>query len=253
MLHLRFSTRAKLIALGIVMSIILLGIVWGLVHKKTNSAHHQSMVQGFDVSHHQKQIQWQKISPQKYQFVYLKATEGGDFSDTRFQENWLKAREQGLYVGAYHFYRLCRDGKTQAQHFIHTVPKKPDALPPAIDLEYDSTCINHYSKEQLLNEIQIMHDALLQHYEKQPIFYTTPTFYHIVLVGHFKNTPLWIRDYKGQPKLPEPMTWLFWQYSNQGKIEGINGPVDVNRFNGNPQDWQDFLIQQQVIKQKAID
>ncbi len=60
-------------------------------------------VQGFDVSHHQENINWKKISPKKFQFVYLKATEGGDYKDPKFQENWLKAREHGFHVGAYHF------------------------------------------------------------------------------------------------------------------------------------------------------
>jgi lysozyme len=92
-------------------------------------------------------------------------------------------------VGAYHFYRLCRDGQIQAQNFIETVPKKTDSLPPVIDLEYDSTCINTYTREQLLKEIQVMHDQLYQHYGLQPIFYTSKAFYNIVLVDEFKQTP----------------------------------------------------------------
>lgn len=45
-----------------------------------------------------------------------------------------------------------------------------------IDLEYDSNCINTYTKEQLLKEIQVMHDQLQQHYGKQPIFYISKSF-----------------------------------------------------------------------------
>lgn len=123
-----------------------------------------------------KKISTGKNITQKFQFVYLKATEGGDYKDPKFQENWLKAREHGFHVGAYHFYRLCRDGKTQAENFISTVPNKADALPPVIDLEYDSNCINSHTKEQLLKEIGIMHDSLKHHYGKQPIFYISKTF-----------------------------------------------------------------------------
>ena len=159
--------KSLLIGLGILITVITSAMVY-LCLMKAPSAHAADYpIQGFDVSHHQKEIQWQQISPEKYRFVYLKATEGGDFKDTRFQENWLKARERGFLVGAYHFYRLCRDGSIQAQNFIDSVPNKPDALPPVIDLEYDSKCINTYSKEQLLNEIQVMHDALKKHYGKQ--------------------------------------------------------------------------------------
>lgn len=198
-------------------------------------------IKGFDVSHHQKDIQWQKISPTEYKFVYLKATEGGDFKDTKFQENWLKARERGLLVGAYHFYRLCRDGSIQAQNFINTVPSKIDALPPVIDLEYDSKCINTYSKEQLLAEIQIMHDRLKAHYGKQPIFYISKSFYNIVLAGKFNDVPLWVREYQGKPTLTGDPKWIFWQHTNQGSMKGISTTVDLNVFHGSEEQWEKFL------------
>lgn len=198
-------------------------------------------IKGFDVSHHQGDIQWKKISPKTYQFVYLKATEGGDFKDRKFQDNWLQAREQGFLVGAYHFYRICRDGKIQAQNFIETVPNKDNALPPVIDLEYDSNCINTFTKEQLLQEIQIMHDQVYQHYGKQPIFYISKSFYNIILAGEFKNTPLWVREYKGKPDLKDNPKWLIWQHTNQGKITGVPTVVDMNVFNGDEKEWQQFL------------
>jgi lysozyme len=198
-------------------------------------------VKGFDVSHHQGDIDWKKISPKTYKFVYLKATEGGDFKDRKFQENWLQAREQGLLVGAYHFYRLCRDGKIQAENFIETVPKKEDALPPVIDLEYDSNCINTFTKEQLLQEIEYMHNRLKSHYGKQPIFYISKSFYNIVLVDQFKETPLWVREYNGLPDLKGNPKWLIWQHTSKGKIQGISKEVDMNVFYGDEYKWVEFL------------
>ena len=235
------SKKMLWIGLGL-LGVLVLSCGLYLYMNRLPSAHTADYpVQGFDVSHHQKEIQWQQISPEKYRFVYLKATEGGDFKDTKFQENWLKARERGFLVGAYHFYRLCRDGSIQAQNFIDTVPNKPDALPPVIDLEYDSKCINTYSKEQLLNEIQVMHDALKKHYGKQPIFYISKAFYNIVLAGHFPDVPLWVREYKGLPDLKDQPAWLFWQHTSQGEIPGITTPVDLNVFYGSEQQWLDFL------------
>lgn len=220
-----------------------LGITYFFLQNNVASAQ-EYPIKGFDVSHHQGDIQWQSISPQEFKFVYLKATEGGDFKDRKFQDNWLKAREQGFLVGAYHFYRLCRDGQIQAQNFIETVPKKTDSLPPVIDLEYDSTCINTYTREQLLKEIQVMHDQLYQHYGLQPIFYTSKAFYNIVLVDKFKQTPLWIREYQGQPELKGNPKWTFWQHTSQGQIKGIPTLVDLNVFQGSEQDWISFLERQ---------
>lgn len=230
-----------------IMSVILLLAVfcaiWWLLLKPLPANASEYDIHGFDVSHHQKEINWQQIPKDKYRFVYLKSTEGGDFKDSKFQENWFKAREQGLLVGAYHFYRLCREGKIQAQNFIETVPNKADALPPVIDLEYDSNCINTYSKEQLLKEIQVMHDLLKQHYGKQPMFYTSKAFYNIVLVGQFTDVPLWIREYKGLPELKDNPKWHFWQHTSQGQIKGIATAVDLNVFYGSEKDWLNFLKQ----------
>jgi lysozyme len=108
-------------------------------------------IQGFDVSHHQENINWKNITP-KISVRLFKSTEGGDYKDPKFQENWLKAREHGFHVGAYHFYRLCRDGKTQAENFIATVLNKADALPPVIDLNMTTTVLilipkNNYLKK----------------------------------------------------------------------------------------------------------
>ncbi len=41
-------------------------------------------------------------------FAYVKATEGGDWTDPRFEKNWREARRAGLRVGAYHFFSFCR-------------------------------------------------------------------------------------------------------------------------------------------------
>ena len=229
-----------------VLSAIALTLALIFYNKQANAEPYP--IKGFDVSHHQGEINWKKISPQQYQFVYLKATEGGDYQDDQFQNYWLKAREQGLHVGAYHFFRLCRDGAIQAQNFIATVPNKPDALPPVMDLEYDSNCINTYTREQLIKQIQIMHDQLQSHYGKQPIFYTSKTFYNIVLSGAFKDTPIWIREYKDQPDLKDGRKWTFWQHSNRGKVQGIEKPVDLNVFYGNTQTWQHFLEKSKIMQ-----
>ena len=82
---------------------------------------------------------------------------------------WLSCR--GLS-----FYRLCRDGKTQAENFIATVPNKADALPPLLIWNMTATVLIPIPKEQLLKEIGIMHDSLKHHYGKQPIFYISKTF-----------------------------------------------------------------------------
>ncbi|EHU0086763.1 hypothetical protein KY050_004532, partial [Escherichia coli] len=37
------------------------------------------------------------------------------------------------------------------------------------------------------------------------------------------------------------MAWRFWQYSDRGQVDGINGPVDFNVFNGTVEELQGFV------------
>jgi lysozyme len=86
--------------------------------------------EGIDLSHHNGPVDWGRLGTEPLEFVYLKATEGTDHTDPRFQENWQAATRLGWQVGAYHFYLLCREGAPQAENFIRQVEVRPGTLPP---------------------------------------------------------------------------------------------------------------------------
>ncbi len=131
--------------------LVLLGIVflWATYHafyagyvRLNYPSLNEFPVQGIDISHHQNKIDWQKLSQEKdqVQFVFIKATEGGDFKDTQFQSYLQRANEYSIPAGAYHFFTFCRSGKEQADHFIQTVAGHNMLLPPVIDLEFGGNC-----------------------------------------------------------------------------------------------------------------
>ncbi|MDH6942674.1 glycoside hydrolase family 25 protein, partial [Escherichia coli] len=35
--------------------------------------------------------------------------------------------------------------------------------------------------------------------------------------------------------------WRFWQHSDRGQVDGINGPVDFNVFHGTVEELQAFV------------
>ena len=45
-------------------------------------------VRGIDISHHQRDINWNLLAQEDIDFIFIKATEGGDFTDPKFKENW---------------------------------------------------------------------------------------------------------------------------------------------------------------------
>lgn len=184
-------------------------------------------VQGLDVSNHQGKIQWNLVKMAGIDFVYIKATEGGDFVDKSFAYNWRQAKKQGIYTGAYHYFTLCKPGKLQAANFIAVVPKEPHSLPPALDLEYTGNCRVSSYISNFDREVGEFIRIVKKHYGKEPIIYTTYEFRKKYGLSRYKN-PLWIRDIFRKPG--GQIHWSFWQYTNRLKIAGIQGYVDGNVF-----------------------
>lgn len=189
-------------------------------------------VKGLDVSHHQGQIDWKKVaSTKKYSFVFIKATEGHDFTDDDFLKNWNDAIDNGLLVGAYHFFSIRSSGEEQANLFISTVPIDNTALPPVIDIEIDID----QDPSKIRTEIKSMADKLETHYGKKPILYLTYGTYSAYIKDNLQEYDIWIRDVLKFPYLKD-REWLMWQYSNRGRVKGINTYVDINVFKGSEQD-----------------
>jgi lysozyme len=181
--------------------------------------------EGIDLSHHNGNIDWPVLAAENLDFIYLKATEGGDWKDPRFQANWQAASAEGYRVGAYHFYRLCRGGAVQADNFIRSVEVRAGTLPPAVDLEYSHNCTPAQNPAETRAELRLFLDRLEAEYGAVPVLYTTPDFHADWLSAGFERYPLWIRSLGGAPELPARI----WQYSMRGKAKGIEGDVDRNR------------------------
>ena len=60
-------------------------------------------IHGIDVSRYQGDIDWRRVKRAGTEFAWIKATEGGDYVDPKFMENWNQARAAGVPRGAYHF------------------------------------------------------------------------------------------------------------------------------------------------------
>ena len=195
-------------------------------------------LQGVDVSHHQKRIDWDTVAVKgNVDFAFVKATEGGDFIDTLFCQNWEDLRKIGLRRGAYHFFRSYGCGDVQARHYLTTVEMAPGDIVPVLDIE----TTDGMPQEVIVQEAAIWLKTVEQHLRVKPIIYTNQYFYDRYLAGHFDDYPLWIARYSGtQPILNNGKRWHIWQYSNTGLIPGIRKAVDLNLFIGTPEMLDQF-------------
>jgi lysozyme len=108
------------------------------------------------------------------------------------------------------------------------VPVTETQLPPVVDLEYVGNSKQRPQKEELQKELKIYIEQVKNQYGKEPILYTTNDFYRDYLYPEMTGYRYWIRNLFVTPK----RECLFWQYSQWGKIDGIDGRTDVNFFHG---------------------
>jgi lysozyme len=188
-------------------------------------------IEGVDVSNHQGAIDWRALAADDVHFVYIKASEGGDFVDQRFAENWQAALAAGLYVGGYHFFTLCRSGVDQARHFAAVLPDDgPRVMPPAVDLEHMGPCRKGPTIENVEAEVQAFLAAMEQFYGARPILYTTREF-HDAHITALRGERYWLRSLFRKPDFREN-DWIIWQHHNRGSKRGVPGPIDLNSFRG---------------------
>lgn len=200
-------------------------------------------VHGIDISHHQDKIDWSLLSKNRtseypLEFIFMKATEGGDHTDRNFNENFESSLKNGFIRGAYHFFSPKTDPIKQANFFIQTVKLEKGDLPPVLDVEI----IGKTSPDVLKENVKIWLEKVESHYGVKPIIYTSYKFKKSYLNDAcFDDYPYWIAHYYVD-SVRYNKKWSFWQHSDIGTVPGIKNDVDLNVFNGSLEDLYEFTI-----------
>ncbi|RPD50832.1 MULTISPECIES: glycoside hydrolase family 25 protein [Chitinophagaceae] len=200
-------------------------------------------IHGIDVSRYQERINWtavrdMQVQDVKLSFAIIKATEGTSRVDPQFKRNWRKSKEAGITRGAYHFFIATRDGKKQAENFLKQVKFTTGDLPPVLDVETTNGVVAFELRKQVAAWLDAVEGAT----GVKPIIYTNVDFYKNYLQGFFDAYPLWVAHYleAHQPRISR--SWVMWQHSEKGRVNGIRSRVDFNVFNGDSVAFRSLLI-----------
>lgn len=175
-------------------------------------------------------------------FVFIKSTESTNIRNPFYAQDYLIARQQGIPIGAYHFFSYKTSGSAQASHFLmNTLFKKGD-LPPVLDLEpYPSQIAAMGGPQVLFKHVRQWLQAVERRTKVKPILYVSQSFVNRYLPEApdlKRDYQVWIArygEYKPDVKL------AVWQLSPNGRVRGIHGEVDINVFNGYHTQWEAFL------------
>lgn len=197
---------------------------------------------GIDVSEYQSKIDWNSLKEIEggfpIEFVFIRATAGSNRVDKQFKNNWLNARQTNFFQGAYHYYRPNENSTDQAKNFIKNVKLQKGDFAPVLDIE---KLPKNQSIDRLKVGLQNWLDIVEKHYGVKPIIYSGESYYTDFLKEEFSQYYFWIANYSAfYTKINEE--WSIWQIAENGKVNGISSPVDVNIYNGTTDDLKKLLI-----------
>ncbi len=194
-------------------------------------------VLGIDISVWQGEVDFAALKADGIQVVYIRAGEGmGDgrgMADERLEQNSAGAAAAGLDIGYYYYLRACtvEQAEAEADFFWSLIADKPAACRPAMDYEsfcnQDSGTIN-----QIAHAFLTRLSALCG---QQAVLYTDEYRARTLWDDSLTAWPLWVADYAAASPvdLPDLGFWhscAGFQYTDQGRPQGISGPVDRDIF-----------------------
>jgi lysozyme len=220
---------------------------------------------GIDVSGWDATSDWNLVRSQGVRFVFAKASENLT-ADLKFSQHWRGAKSVGMYRGAYHFFHSELDNAAQqANAFIQAVGADKGELPPVLDLEPvldENQRDISSSGNTLMTRMKIWLDAVESAFGRKPMIYTSTSYVtsHGANAAWLVNYPLWIAQYPWIPgthneytdpaMMPTPggipqqppvfQPWIFWQYSEAGRLNAFSSAIDFNYFKGSPDDLANF-------------
>lgn len=188
-----------------------------------------------DVSEHQDKINWAKVASDGVEGVIIRAGFGRANEDPWFKANIKGAIANGLRIGIYWFsYAYTASMAKNEAGYCHEVIKEYKdsiSLPVFFDWEYDSM---RFAKtkgaaptRQNITDWNRIFCEEIKELGYIPGFYCNLDYSkNYIDCEKLKEYKLWWAQYT---KKQQKNNYL-WQYSSAGKVNGINGDVDMNEL-----------------------
>lgn len=177
-----------------------------------------------DFSHHQGTVDWSKAKTE-LDLAIIRVQYGSNSVDTKYREYIAGCKKYGIPFGLYAYacFVSVSDAVTEARDFLSRADR--DAKFLVVDVEEVTT----KNPADIVPATQAFIDYCKQNSGKKVGLYTGHSFYKDHGMSRVNADFLWIPRYStAQPD----MSCDIWQYTDKGRLAGVNGYVDLNRLTG---------------------
>lgn len=206
-------------------------------------------LEGIDVSVWQGTVDFEAVRESGIQAVYIRSSYGPQGVDRYLEEHYRGAREAGLRLGFYHFLiaQTEEEAGAEARFFAGLIRPYGYDCRPVMDYE----TLRGTPRERV-NDIAL---AFLEEVERltghRPMVYSDANNASRVFDARVAAYPLWVADYgPEEPNVTDNWTaWTGFQYTDEGRVPGVEGRVDRNRFTREifldtvpPEEWNRYTV-----------
>ncbi len=187
---------------------------------------------GIDVSQWQGDIDWKKVKSAGADFAIIRLGYQKGFDkeyalDPYFVKNIEGAKNNDIDIGIY-FYsyaKTIKEAEEQANFISDNLKNYDIDLPIAFDWESWSSFVNCNMSFYDINKIAKTYESTLNKKGYKASLYSSKNYLQKVwYADDFEN--VWLAHYTSQTDYDNK--YYLWQMCNTGKIDGINGDVDID-------------------------
>lgn len=190
-----------------------------------------SVIHGIDVSKWNGDIDWATVkSTGKAGFAMIRASYGYEDTDPRLADNVKGCEENGIPYGFYHYMyaKNTTEAHMEAAYFLNVISEYSPEYPVVLDIE--ESFYDGMSKEEVTDiVVAFMED--LENAGYYAMIYSYAKFFDDNLIyDRIADYDIWVACWGDEEKLFENFSYHYgmWQYSETGKLDGIEEYVDLN-------------------------
>ena len=191
---------------------------------------------GIDVSKHQGDIDWEAVAAEGVEFAFirvgLRGYETGKLvEDGFFEDNIKEASDAGIKVGVYLYTQAVTEEEIleEADFVLDKIEPYTLDCPIVIDVEKVAGAkarMNDLTLEERTKLVLLFCETIENAGYKPMIYHNMEMGVLMLDLGAFENYDKWFASYSDT--LYYPYAYDIWQYSDKGRINGIETDVDLN-------------------------
>lgn len=189
---------------------------------------------GVDVSEWQGSIDWQKVKATGISFAIIRCgfrqTHGSDIiEDAKFRENIEGAIAAGLKVGVYFFGTAKNESEAieEAEFTLNLIKDYNISYPVVYDAEsFNTGRLEGVSYSTITDNVLAFTETVASYGYETMVYSYHNALSNILDMGKLEGKLIWLAHFVEQTNYKG--NYDMWQYSEQGRVDGIKTNVDLN-------------------------